>query len=162
MMSAVALKHIAIAVLTKLQTEFANLPPPPRQEPVRAFEIGELAKLSLLSGPQSTNAIVKIINHALPHPEGGWQYCLKADSIIPGGTGVLWVDEHNLHKVSFSDINKGSMVQFVRNDMVMDGVVKEARVVPKTKDLLYEVEYACTVTVGMRDILQVKTHVIGG
>ena len=161
-MVAVALQIMASAALTKPQTEFVSLPPLPRQEPVRAFDIGDLAKLSLLSGPRAANVIVKIQNHALPHPDGAWQYCLKADSIMPGGTGVIWVDENNLQKVNYLDISQGSTIQFTRGEIVLNGIVKEAKMGVRPKELVYEVEYACSTVVSMRDIVKVTGHAIGG
>ncbi|RMZ88988.1 hypothetical protein DV736_g3781, partial [Chaetothyriales sp. CBS 134916] len=123
--------------------------------PPRAFEIGQLVKFTLLVSAQLSTVIVKVINHAFPDPRGAWQYCIQANCIIPGGSGVMWVDEHNLQKVGLYDIGKGTAVQFSRGDLVLDGRIKDTKVDGRSKDIVYEVEYTSTTTVAVNDIVKV-------
>ncbi|RMZ82357.1 hypothetical protein DV737_g2141, partial [Chaetothyriales sp. CBS 132003] len=123
--------------------------------PPRAFEIGQLVKLTLLVGSQLSTVIVKVINHAFPDPRGAWQYCLQAHCIFPAGSGVMWVDENNLQKVGLYDIGRGTAVQFTHGDQVLDGRIKDTKADVHSKDIVYEVEYTSTTTIAVKDIVKV-------
>ena len=65
----------------------------------------------------------------------------------------MWVDENNLQKVGVQDIAKGSQVQFVKDNILVNGVLKTAS--NNRGDIIYEVEYGCSTIVSMRDIVKV-------
>jgi hypothetical protein len=73
---------------------------------------------------------------------------------MPGGTGVLWVDEHNLTRIGLSDITKGTHIVFTQQGRAVNAVVKDFRI-NKAGDIHYDVEYASMATICLPEILRV-------
>ena len=71
------------------------------------------------------------------------------------------MDENNLQKVNHFDISKGATIQFMRGEIMLNGVVKDTRVTGKPKELVYDVEYACSTVVGMKAIVKVTGRGVG-
>ena len=153
------LQSLSEEALTLLQTEVVNVPPP--YQPVRAFEIGDIAKLSILNHHNSrTGILVKIDNHALPYPGMSWQYSIRADSVIPSGQGVLWIDEKNFEKVTPLNVPRGARLDYLRNGVMMHGFITNANS-SKDGELLYEVQQVCSANVAAKDVLRVVNFGFG-
>ncbi|RMZ76483.1 hypothetical protein DV738_g4940, partial [Chaetothyriales sp. CBS 135597] len=156
------LNELATAILTELQSEHTgNAAPADPIRPPPAFDVGEMVKITVLIGLQLFTVMVKIVGQSPPGRQGRdgfqdhWSYCIHANCIIPGGTGVMWIDETNIKKVHLGDIGADTTVQFIRGNEVLNGTIKSLRRDPETSSVLFDVEYPRTVTVPFKDVLMV-------